>query len=80
MSAPEFINSGPRFGSHAEKLALAAEERFRSDRKRLSAMVAVDIEQDRSEFERCEHFFKITGQLASKQDELNAQRLPKWLQ
>ena len=80
ISAPEFINSGPRFGSHAEKLAIAAEERFKSDRQRLSAMATVDIEQEKYEFERCEYFFKIAGQLADKQDEINKEGLPKWLQ
>ena len=80
ISAPDFIKTGPLFGSHEEKLALAAEERSKFDRQRLSAMATVDIEQEKYEFERCEHFFKIAGQLADKQDEINKEGLPKWLQ
>ena len=85
QTAAEFINSGPPLGSREEKLAIAAEERAKCERERqrrehLAAMTAEDIQRERRIFERCQYFSQLNIRLADKQDELDKERLQKWLQ
>lgn len=85
MTAAEFTNTGPRLGSREEKQIIAAEEWAKRDREqrrreRLARMTPAGIEHEQREFERCEQISQITWRLANKQDELDKERLPKWLQ
>ena len=85
QTAAEFMNSGPPLGSREEKLAIAAEERAKTERERqrrerLARMTPPDIERERRIFERCEYLSQLKIRLADKQDELDKERLPKWLQ
>ena len=84
MSVAEFMASGPRIGSIEHENLIAAEEQAKCDREqrrreRLARMTPEDIARERRIFEQCQYISQLKMRLADKQDELDKERLPKWL-